>query len=293
MEFDSFPKALYRHGMMIVRPALLVLAVAFAGLEARAQSFEGLDLSAPTPKKRTPPPPPSKAKPSELMVTVTNPAEGTRLLIDQESVGELPMEPKTVTPGEHVVTLEAPGFATTEKKVQVPKGQKVEISLTLQAEGALVMIEANEGGAMCSIDGAPEVALPLARVLPPGRHEIKGTKQGFKPDVKIIQTQPGVEVTVGIELDVIGSDRPTRATIEPGEHDSDLDSERGHGGATKVVQAQATGSSGSSHWYIWAGVGVVVAGGVAAALVATQPKHAGFDPTTVCNGPCDSIIGAP
>lgn len=257
--------------MGLSRPLGLLLIV--AGISAHAQVFEGLDL---TPKK--------KPK-TRVAVTLTAPVAGAKLFIDGEAAGELPLVEKVVKPGEHTLKVERPGYRTIEETVTAIASKKTDFTFTLVAVGAVVTIEAATEGATCAIDGAEPEALPLTKVLSEGKHALVVAADGFKAETRTIDATLGADLKESFTL-LVGEDRPAQVNLEPVEQDSDLELELSPGQREKTTPLYA-------RWYVWAGVGAVVAGAVVTALVVTQAPKPTPDPTIVCGGPCDATVGWP
>ncbi|MBL8918469.1 MAG: PEGA domain-containing protein [Myxococcaceae bacterium] len=257
--------------MVLTRLAGLTLIV--AGIGAQAQVFEGLDLT------------PKKPKKTWVSVKLTEPVTGAQLFIDGEAAGELPVVEKVVKAGEHTLKIERPGFATLEEKVTVVAGKKNELSYTLVATGGVITIEGTNDEVSCSIDGAAPEPLPLTKVLLPGPHVLLVRAGGFKDEQRTIEVKAGVDAKEAFTL-VASADRPTAVSLEP-EPDNDLEAELG------TKKTAASSPSLFSRWYVWAGIGAVVAAGVVTAVAVTQAPRPTVDPSVVCGGMCDATIGWP
>lgn len=257
--------------MVLTRLAGLALIV--AGIEANAQVFEGLDLT------------PKKPKKTWVSVKLTEPVAGAQLFIDGEAAGELPVVEKVVKAGEHTLKIERPGFSTLEEKVTVVAGKKNELSYTLVATGGVVAVESTNDEASCSIDGAAAEPLPLTKVLPAGKHVLLVRAGGFKDEQRAVEVKAGVDAKEAFTL-VALADRPTAVSLEP-EQDNDLEAELG------TTKKASSSPSIFSRWYVWAGIGAVVVGGVVAAVAVSQAPKPTPDPSAVCGGPCDATIGWP
>lgn len=257
--------------MRLARP--LGVALIVASFCSHAQVFEGLDL---TPKK--------KARKTGVVVTLTAPVAGAQLVIDGEAPIALPMEEKTLKPGEHVLKVQRPGYRTLTETVTLVAAKKNEFSFTLVATGAVVAVESPTEGATASIDGALAESLPLSKVLDAGRHEVTVSADGFKPKQQTVEVVAGVDQTISIAL-VPGSDSPVAVDLTP-DGDSDLDLELAGKRSAKEPPLYA-------RWYVWAGVAAVVVAGVVTGVAVSQAPKPTPDPTVVCGGPCDATIGWP
>ncbi|MBM4782356.1 MAG: PEGA domain-containing protein [Archangiaceae bacterium] len=257
--------------MRLARP--LGVALIVASFCSHAQVFEGLDL---TPKK--------KARKTGVVVTLTAPVAGAQLIIDGEPPIPLPMEEKTLKPGEHSLKVERPGYRTLTETVTIVAAKKNEFSFTLVATGAVVAVESPTEGATASIDGAPAESLPLSKVLDAGRHEVTVSADGFKAKQQTVEVVAGVDQSISIAL-VPGTDAPVAVDLTP-DGDSDLDLELAGKRSAKVTPLYA-------RWYVWAGVAAVVVAGVVTGVAVSQAPKPTPDPTVVCGGPCDATIGWP
>lgn len=258
--------------MRLARP--LGVALIVASFCSHAQVFEGLDL---TPKK--------KARKTGVVVTLTVPVAGAQLVIDGEPPIPLPMEEKTLKPGEHALKVERPGYRTLTETVTIVAAKKNEFSFTLVATGAVVAVESPSEGATGSIDGAPAESLPLSKVLDAGKHDVTVSAQGFKTKTQTVEVVAGADQSLSFTLEA-GSDAPVAVDLTP-EGDSDLDLElAGKRSAKKETPLYA-------RWYVWAGVAAVVVAGVVTGVAVSQAPKPTPDPTVVCGGPCDATIGWP
>lgn len=257
--------------MRLARP--LGVALIVASFCSHAQVFEGLDL---TPKK--------KARKTGLVVTLTAPVAGAQLSIDGEPSIPLPMEEKTLKPGEHALKVERPGYRTLTETVTIVAAKKNEFSFTLVATGAVVAMESPSEGATVSIDGSPAEVLPLSKVLDAGKHEVTVSAEGFKAKTQTVEVVAGVDQNLSVALEV-GTDKPVAVDLTP-EGDSDLDLELAGKRSVKETPLYA-------RWYVWAGVAAVVVAGVVTGVAVSQAPKPTPDPTVVCGGPCDATIGWP
>lgn len=250
---------------------LLGLLLIVAGFAASAQTFEGLDLT------------PKKPRKTAVGVKLSTPVPGAQVFIDGEPAGEAPVAEKVVKPGDHVIRVERPGFSTIEDKVNLLAGKKQDLTYTLVPTGAVVTIEAAEAGATCSIDNGPAEVLPLTKVLPEGKHLLAVGGLGYKVEKRTIDAKAGVDQKESFTLVV--DDRPVAANLEPPDKDSDLEVELGR------KKKDEASTPLFSRWYVWAGIGAVVVGGIVTAVAVSQAPRPTPDPSIVCAGPCDATLG--
>lgn len=113
------------------------------------------------------------------------------------SIDGKPVEPYTmidVTPGEHVITVSAPGFAQIERKEVAVKGNSALIPLALQPLPAKVTVK-TEPGSRVSVDGSSvDVTEPVE--MPAGRHVLTIVRTGRKPVARELVVSRGQLTTV-------------------------------------------------------------------------------------------------
>lgn len=113
------------------------------------------------------------------------------------SIDGKPVEPYTmidVTPGEHVVSVSAPGFAQIERKEVAVKGNAALIPIALQPLPATVTIQ-TERGARVSVDGSGVDATGPVE-LAAGRHVVTIVRTGRKPVARELIVSRGQVTTV-------------------------------------------------------------------------------------------------
>ncbi|MDY7228510.1 PEGA domain-containing protein [Hyalangium rubrum] len=315
--------------MSLRRAAVFALLAALVAPPALAQDDDLLVPIEATPKESKPKPKPAKRRPAkkpakkpataqkpppapapeddllvpiaagktELLVRLGGGVKGARLLVDNKEVGALPQGAFTVEPGEHLVVVRRPGFAEFSRRINVEKGKTAELSVALDAVAGVVSVNADVPGAKVSIDGQPRGQVPLANVeLKPGSHEIVVSREGFESDVSRIAVRAGRDYTVSAHLKpvegskppvVASADRPQQPVLTPTTPTVDP--------LTPVAPPEEPSVSEDrpwfKRWYVWAGVGAVVAAAAAGTVVATQGGSARpLSPEEVCGGTCDGTL---
>ncbi len=238
---------------------------------------------------------------TELLVKLSGDVKGARLWLDNKAVGVLPLaEPIEVAPGAHAVVVRRPGFAEFSRRFTVEQGTTHELGVVLEAVAGVVAVNADVPGAHVTVDGQPRGKVPLVNLeLKPGTREIVVRHEGFAPEVSRINVRAGKDYVVNAHLrpaegaatstPVASADRPERPILTPTEPSLDNPS-------VPLSAPEEPEVSGDrpwyKRWYVWAGVGAVVAAAAAGTVVATQGNSA--KPLTerdVC-GPsgCDGVI---
>ncbi len=162
---------------------------------------------------------------------------GARVRLRDRTLGTCPL-PGTVTVNAGKSTLEvtAEGYMPWNKEIDLPPGgvAALEVHLVSKLTTGVLVVRTNPAGGQVAIDGKPLGDAPVEANLSAGTHSLEARREGSKP------TKTTAVVTAGErrELDVM------------------LESEPGLLG----------------RWWFWAGVGAVVAGGVAIVIAVNTEK---------------------
>jgi hypothetical protein len=230
---------------------------------------------------------------TELLVKVLGGVKGARLFVDNKDMGTVPGAALTVEPGEHTVVVRRPGFAEFSRRITVEEGKTHEVPVALDAVAGVVAVNADVPNAKVTIDGQGRGQVPLAGIeLKPGSHEIVVSREGFEPEVNKLAIRAGRDYTVNAHLKplaVARTDRPEREdepNIIPKPRDEPV---------VPMDEPEPTVVSESrpwyKRWYVWAGVGAVVAAAAAGTVVATQGNPADpLRPDDVCGRTCDGVL---
>jgi formylglycine-generating enzyme required for sulfatase activity len=123
----------------------------------------------------------------------TDPAADVAVKIDGESVGLTPLDPVTLEPGAHRITLGAERFAPYEIAIEIEGGgveQSVEASLDpLWAE---IAIDSEPAGAEVIIDGETIGVTPMTAEILEGIRELQLSLPGYKSyneEIEVVRSQ--------------------------------------------------------------------------------------------------------
>jgi tetratricopeptide (TPR) repeat protein len=130
-------------------------------------------------------------------LTVWAAAEGAEVTIDGEPAA--PYDYVDVQPGEHVVTVTAPGHFPFEQLVSVAEGAQVPVAAELRAKPAVVQI-ATEAGAEIAIDGRPVTLVDGKVEAAAGRRYLTITRAGREPFSKELELAPGGQAKIAAPL---------------------------------------------------------------------------------------------
>ncbi|NVJ09542.1 PEGA domain-containing protein [Myxococcus sp. AM001] len=241
---------------------------------------------------------------TEVLVRMTGNVRGAKLFVDGKEFGVLSsaIVPVEVRPGEHHLVVRRVGYADFTRRIDVKAGTQAEVLVSMDATMGFATLTADVADAVVLVDGQKVGAVPQANVLlRPGSREVEFRAPGFKPDVHNITVFAGrnYEVTGNLrpllDTSVATADVPKSPVLEPSSTlDPDDEPSPGLSFAGDPETPEVEGSKPwYGRWYVWAGIGAVVAAGTVGAVMATQGGGASpLSPTDVC-GPagCDAVLG--
>lgn len=167
-------------------------------------------------------------------VTFKSNVEGARVIVRDQVIGTIPMTHAVkLNAGSAMIQVEADGFNTFEKRINLVGGESAEIDAQLVAKTniGLLIIRSPVGGARVTLNGKPVGNVPVEKRLPGGTHRIVVDRDGYV----------SAETTAVV---VAGERKVVNIALEP----------------VKPFYKQ---------WWFWTGIGVAVAGGVAISIAAT------------------------
>ena len=170
---------------------------------------------------------------------------GAQIALGEEGAFEDSPLQRWVRPGKHVVRFRKEGFVPTSLKLEVTAGQQVSRDVALakrETRGALE-IQATPAGAHVFLDGKVVGRAPLTlSQVAPGTHTVLIKAAGHRSAEHAVQVGVGKKTVLEAKLPAVPKKPP------------------------KV----ASGSI-ATKWWFWTAIGVVVAGGVTAAILLSQP----------------------
>jgi hypothetical protein len=142
----------------------------------------------------------SQAATARTELIVMSNLGSARAAVDGKEVAV--MSPIEVTPGMHVVTVEAKGYFPYRYDASIPEGRSITVDAELRPRPSLIRLTAPDG-AEVSIDGRLQGMAPFEFPLEvsAGRHFLSVTDRGAAPYAEEIDLDIGEEVIVGVELD--------------------------------------------------------------------------------------------
>ena len=200
------------------------------------------------PKKKPEPSKPAATSPvTTATITVSSLTRGAEVFLNDDKVGEVPLpKPLEVKPGEtYTIRVQKRGHAPFVDTVIAGAGQNSQVEADLVPTMGVLRIDCNVLRAQVSLSGQPMGRTPFDGDVPPGTHELRIVAAGYVQDVRTLQLDAGQAHAIDITLAPV----PVPVVVED---------------ETSVF----------SRWWFWTAVGVVVVGGVAAGVVASQgPRH--------------------
>ncbi len=119
--------------------------------------------------------------PGRLVVT-SLPVADAEVLIDGESVGTTPLEPRTLEPGDYRLEVRAPRYLPWTGRLDVPGLDRTQVlAVQLVPAFAPVTVSSEPAGAAILIDEQPVGTTPAVVEVPEGRQEISLILEGYKP----------------------------------------------------------------------------------------------------------------
>ncbi|MEM9192999.1 MAG: PEGA domain-containing protein [Myxococcota bacterium] len=74
--------------------------------------------------------------PPATTLLITSNVEGAQVMFDDRPVGQTPLPPSSVSPGQHTIQLSRDGFTVTRRTFDVPRGQATRVNVTLEPNDA-------------------------------------------------------------------------------------------------------------------------------------------------------------
>lgn len=134
--------------------------------------------------------------------------DGAKVLLDGTEMGTVPLDIKDIKPGEHILTVKAPGYMANEKRITVGAGSAEVYNMKLQPEakssGGTLKIVSPVPEAAVFVDGERVGTVPQTREVSTGEHFVVVSKEGHKTFEEKIRIDPGQTITVTAQLPQVG-----------------------------------------------------------------------------------------
>lgn len=177
---------------------------------------------------------------------------GAEVRLNDKVVGTTPFaEPLRINAGPTEIEVRKEEFVPFKRRLDLRGGETsaLHVELVRADLSGILLVRSPQAGAAVSIDGRSVGQVPVEVPLLAGTHEVLVTKDGFTPSKSRVVVVTGQRREVSIDL------------------------------------ARTPGLL--TRWWFWAGVGAVVAGGVASYVMLTTEK----DPPTGSIAPGQTVLG--
>jgi len=198
-------------------------------------------VASPTRCEAAPKRPREAARTKSTTLLVRSTTTGASVLVDDVEVATVPMlKPVVVQPGKHIVKVVKRGHVPYLDTYEAQRGQAGVLEVDLLAVSAGLDVRANVVDAIVALDQRPVGTVPFSGEVPPGTKTLEVRAPGW------LTHKQSIDLVAG---EVYAYDLTLVAAL-PGSDE----------GPTPWY----------GHWWVWTGAAVVVAGGVAAAIVASR-----------------------
>lgn len=206
---------------------------------------------------------------------VSSVTTGADVSIDGEKVGTIPLPGPltTLTPGEHTIKVEKPGFAPYIDVFKIDRKKPARVEVELVAVAGVLKLKTNVEAARVYVDGKFVGEAPLTTEIAVGARAVQVSKGGFKDFFQNISAVAGQDVN----LDVLMEELPV--------------------GVNPYKPPPPPPPKWFEKWWVWTvgavGVGVVVTAVVVPAWYATRDPIGEHCGSQGCQGGVISITLMP
>jgi hypothetical protein len=185
-------------------------------------------------------------------LSLTCAAPGARVRLRDRTLGSCPLRgPVRGAAGKATLEVSSEAYFPYSREVELPPGGLVslEVVLVSRTTSGILVVKSPVAGTAVSVDGARAGVVPVEITVQPGSHRVELVHDGYNRAETTTLVGAGERKQLDVALD------PEASVF--------------------------------SRWWFWAGVGVVVAGGVAitaAALTEKSPSRGTIDPGVVSAG---------
>ncbi|HEY2749483.1 MAG TPA: PEGA domain-containing protein [Polyangia bacterium] len=148
-----------------------------------------------------PPPPPAAGKAGALEVASTT--TGADVSIDGEKVGTIPLAGPltTLTPGEHTIKVEKPGYAPYIDVFKIDRKKPTRVEVELEPVAGVLRLKTNVEAARVYVDGKFVGEAPLTTEIGVGARAVQVSKGGYKDFFQNISAVAGQDVNIDVLLE--------------------------------------------------------------------------------------------
>jgi len=134
---------------------------------------------------------------------VSSSTAGADVSIDGEHVGTIPLAGPitTLTPGEHTIKVEKPGFAPYIDVFKVDRKKPTRVEVELVAVAGVLKLKSNVEGSRVYVDGKFVGEAPITTEMAVGPRAVQVSKGGYKDFFQNVSAVAGQEVNLDVLLE--------------------------------------------------------------------------------------------
>jgi hypothetical protein len=136
-----------------------------------------------------------------------SPQQGARVYVDEQFVGELPVEPQVLAPGDHTLRVTRPGYTDFTQVVSIRAGEDTTVDVELLAVTAVLHLETNPSGAQVFVDDRFAGRTPGDFELDEGERSVRIRLSGYHDILRRIVARPGEREELSFTLERLPPDR--------------------------------------------------------------------------------------
>jgi hypothetical protein len=134
---------------------------------------------------------------------VSSTTTGAEVSIDGERVGTIPLAGPltTLSPGEHTIKVEKPGFAPYIDVVKIDRKKPTRVDVELVAVAGVLKLKASVEAARVYVDGKFVGEAPITTEIAVGPRAVQVSKGGYKDFFQNVSSVAGQEVNLDVALE--------------------------------------------------------------------------------------------
>ncbi len=167
---------------------------------------------------------------------------GAVISVDGEEVGRSPLvAPVPINVGKRVIRVsKAPDFLTSERTIEITKGQTAQLSVTLEpaVKTAAISVSASGAqGATLFLDGRELGPSPYKGPVPTGSHTFVARAPGYREALETIDVVQGEPLNITLSLVPVQNEGKLRVIATPADAQIEIDGKTGVGSWEGLLSA--------------------------------------------------------
>jgi len=139
-------------------------------------------------------------RPNVGYLTVYSTPSGASVYVDNQVIGQTPIENYELAKGEHSLTIKMEGYQEYSTTVFITPGETSVINVNLALETGALSVTSIPTGALVYVNGEYKGKTPLNLELSPGTYTIKVTKQNYMDYTTTVTLEEGETKEVSVSL---------------------------------------------------------------------------------------------